>query len=59
MSLAQENGFPVLTDQLRRIADRAPKRLLDSPSVKRFLIVTGYLPRQMAEKEPVATRPNK
>ena len=59
MSLAQENGFPVLTDQLRRIADRAPKGLLASPSVKRFLTVTGYLPRQMAEKEPVATRPNK
>lgn len=56
MLLAQENGFPVLTEQLRRIADRAPSKLLVSPSVKHFLNITGYVPRQMLEKEPVATR---
>lgn len=56
MLLAQENGMPVLTDQLRRIADHAPRRLLSNPSVKHFLSVVGYLPRQVAGKNPVATR---
>ena len=56
MLLAQENGMPVLTDQLRRIADHAPRRLLSNPSVKHFLSVAGYLPRQVPGKNPVATR---
>lgn len=42
MQMANQLGFPTMTDQLQRIADQAPEAFLRHPQVSNYLFMAGY-----------------
>lgn len=50
MQMASQLGFPAMTDQLRRIVDKAPSSFLRNPQVSSYLFLTGYTPVKEQKK---------
>lgn len=54
LQMAHQMVFPMMTEQLQRIVDKAPRDFFRNPAVRNFLFLAGYTP-----PESPADTPNK
>lgn len=59
LQMAQQMVFPIMTDQLQRIVNQAPRDFFRNPAVRNFLYLAGHTPPEHAPEQSKKGRSKK